>query len=94
MSAGIDKTLQERGSNYGPFEGHARIAQQLKSVMRDTPKWADTTPEQREALEMIVHKIARLLNGRPDHQDSWHDIAGYATLVENRIQEKKKGDPT
>lgn len=31
---------------------------------------------------MILHKIARIMNGDPDHIDHWHDIAGYATLIE------------
>ena len=34
---------------------------------------------------MIVHKIARILAGDPNHADHWHDIAGYAILVEERI---------
>ena len=41
---------------------------------------------QRESLDMIVHKIARILNGDPNHVDSWHDIAGYATLVELELK--------
>jgi hypothetical protein len=41
--------------------------------------------DQIEALEMICHKIARVLNGDPNHHDHWHDIAGYATLVANRL---------
>jgi len=36
----------------------------------------------REALEMIAHKIGRILNGDPNYADSWHDIAGYAKLAE------------
>jgi hypothetical protein len=39
---------------------------------------------QREALDMILHKIARIVNGNPNETDHWHDIAGYATLVEQR----------
>lgn len=35
---------------------------------------------------MIQHKIARILNGGKSHVDNWHDIAGYATLVENELR--------
>jgi len=35
---------------------------------------------------MIAHKIGRILNGDPDYQDSWHDIIGYARLVERQLQ--------
>jgi hypothetical protein len=36
-------------------------------------------------LDMICHKIGRIINGDPDYADSWHDIAGYAQLVANRL---------
>ena len=37
---------------------------------------------------MIFHKIGRIINGDPDYADSWHDIAGYAQLVANRLNGK------
>lgn len=41
--------------------------------------------DQVEALEMIAHKIGRIINGDPNYADSWHDIAGYAKLVADRL---------
>jgi len=41
--------------------------------------------DQQEALDMICHKIGRILNGDPDYADNWHDIAGYAQLVADRL---------
>lgn len=85
----IDALLTERGSRYGKFEGHAKIAQDLKHDMRvvaGVDKWNSLAPDQREALEMIAHKIARILNGDPDYGDSWDDIAGYAKLVGDRLR--------
>jgi hypothetical protein len=35
---------------------------------------------------MIVHKISRIVNGNPDKVDHWVDIAGYATLVADRLE--------
>jgi len=35
---------------------------------------------------MIAHKIGRIINGDPDYDDSWVDIAGYAKLVSDRLQ--------
>ena len=78
----LDSTLAARGANYGKFENHAAITQQLKDVMRATPKWDKLTPPQKEALEMVAHKVGRILNGNPNFADSWHDIAGYASLVD------------
>jgi len=55
--------------------------------MRATPGWERLDPIHKESLEMNAHKIARILNGDPNYADSWHDIAGYATLVEQRVGE-------
>lgn len=83
--AEINDTLNERGSRYGTFRDHAIISQSLQAVMHETRGWQRLAPDQREALEMIQHKVARILNGDPDYADSWHDIAGYAALVERRL---------
>lgn len=84
-STGIDATVEERGKNYGAFKDGADIMQQLKSVMRSTPNWSKLTPSQREALEMIQHKVGRILNGDPNYTDNWHDIKGYAHLIEEEL---------
>ena len=82
----IDDTLQERGSRYGEFYEHARITQNIKRAMVDSPKWQQLSDDKREALEMVAHKIGRILNGDPEYIDSWHDIIGYARLVEQRLE--------
>jgi len=84
-NAGIDKVLEERGKRYGDFNGHADITQSLKAIMRGTNGWRDLTLSQKEALEMIAHKIGRILNGDPSYIDSWTDIIGYARLVEQEL---------
>lgn len=81
----IDQTLAERGSRYGSFDEHARIAQAIKSAMIDSPNWTRLAPDQKEALEMIAHKTGRILNGDPNYHDSWHDIVGYTKLVADRL---------
>jgi len=81
----IDSTLQERGARYGKFLDHAQITQDLKKVMRDHPGWDRLEVDQMEALEMVAHKIGRILNGDPNYDDSWRDIAGYSALVEKRL---------
>jgi hypothetical protein len=62
------------------------IAQTIKDMMKQEEGWARLDPDQKEALEMIVHKIARILNGDPNYADSWVDIAGYAKLVADRLE--------
>lgn len=80
----IQDTLAERISTHGDFTDNANTAQAIKDAMF-TGTQKDLTPIMYEALEMIAHKIARILNGNPAHKDHWHDIAGYATLVEERL---------
>ena len=84
-----DSTLQvldERAKNYGKFSGIGQLTQTFKEIMRQAPSWGGMQPDQKESLEMIVHKLARILNGNPDYADSWVDIAGYARLVSERLE--------
>jgi|SRR5882672_3961509 len=82
--------LAERRKQHGDFRDHAAYTQSLKAVLRDAEqeKRFPLSCVQREALEMIVHKIGRILAGDPNHIDTWDDIAGYATLVANELREK------
>lgn len=92
----IQETLQERGKRYGKFTDHAEVTQLLKQVIDDNLPSGRTRangrhgpfldPDQAEALDMICHKIGRILCGDPDYADSWHDIAGYALLVSQRLE--------
>lgn len=77
----VEATLQERGKRYGEFDEHARITQNLKNIMANSPNWHSMRPAMKEALEMVAHKIGRILNGDPEYKDSWHDIEGYVHLV-------------
>jgi hypothetical protein len=83
----IETTLTERGKRYGTFVGHAGVTQSLKEVIRTNlqSRQRQLAPDQQEALDMICHKIGRIVNGDPDYADSWHDIAGYARLVDERL---------
>lgn len=84
----IEATLTERGARYGEFRDHAAIAQDIQDAMRKPAGWAKLAPDQKQALTVIADKIARMLNGDPDYIDNWHDIVGYARLVETRLNER------
>lgn len=88
-SSEIKDTLKERGVNYGAFKTHAIITQNLKLMMHQTERWSSLTSDQQECLDMIVHKIGRILNGNPDYIDSWRDIIGYTQLVIDILQVKE-----
>ena len=94
----VENTLAERGNRYGDFTDHARLCQDLKDVMttfavvQNTPNsvavhfpWGELPATHKQALEVIADKIARILSGDPNYADNWHDIQGYAKLVEDRL---------
>lgn len=84
----VDQTLKERGSRYnlyGKYEDHARLTQAMKELCRAHKGWSDTPPEMQEALDMILHKIARVLNGDHSYKDNWVDIEGYSRLVSRAL---------
>lgn len=78
-------TVKIRDAIYGGFENVARITQMFKSIMKTSPSYIRMNDVQKEAMEMVLHKCARLLSGDPAHRDSWHDIQGYAKLAEDRL---------
>ena len=82
----VTNTLAQRSERYGEFHGHAAISQNIKRAMVNSPNWVTLSDDKKEALSMIAHKIARILNGDPEYADSWHDIAGYATLIEESLK--------
>lgn len=79
--------VNERGKTHGDFADHARITQLLKDVIkielvrrhqRGQPKLTST---QKESIDMILHKIGRVVAGEAGFQDHWDDIAGYAKIA-------------
>jgi hypothetical protein len=81
----IDDTIAERTRTHGPFADVAQVSQDMKTLLGSTQGWLRLTPIQRESMEMILHKIARILSGDPGFTEHWHDLAGYATLVEKEL---------
>lgn len=89
----VNAVLNERGSRYGKFSDHADITQTLKQsadhflkIKHNTDLKNKLLPYQLEALDMIFHKIGRILNGDPNYVDSWQDISGYAELVVRELE--------
>ena len=81
----INQTLEQRGSRYGKFKDVASTTYALQEILRDAKNHEHMTDDQVIALDMICNKMARIVNGDPNYIDNWHDIAGYATLVEQEL---------
>lgn len=84
----VDIILDQRATQYGKFIEGAEVMQTLKQVVRSSLQKRGTALafDQLEAIDMIIHKLGRVINGNPDNVDSWRDIAGYATLVADRLE--------
>ncbi|WP_151765232.1 DUF6378 domain-containing protein [Acinetobacter soli] len=80
----IEKTLEERGTRYGDFKEVAEMTYQLQQVLKRSQA-SSMNSSQIIALDMICNKMARIVNGDPNYIDNWHDICGYATLVEQEL---------
>jgi hypothetical protein len=84
----VDTVLNNRGKTYGKFIEGAEIMQMTKRLVRNyiAQRGTELAFDQLEAIDMILHKLGRIINGNPDHTDNWVDIAGYATLVADRLK--------
>lgn len=85
----MQEILDERASRYGSFCENSRISQVLKNTvaLAKNPK---AESFHIEGIEMILHKISRIAAGDPNYDDSWIDIAGYATRVVEIIHSRSK----
>lgn len=81
----IQDTLADREATYGDYRQVANLTRGLLANMEYSKNWNELYPYQQEALHMIASKIARILEGDPAYVDNWHDISGYATLVESQL---------
>jgi hypothetical protein len=86
----VNTILEEREKTHGDFTNHAEITQEIKNTMHGGLNWIRLSSIQREALDMVAHKIGRIMSGDPDLVDHWDDSAGYMTLVAQRLRNKTR----
>lgn len=82
----IDSTLEDRGNRYGSYVDVSQTTMDLFATLCERMQGREGFHAYHiEALHMICNKLARTVCGDPMYADNWHDIAGYARLVENEI---------
>ena len=97
MNNEIEKTLDEREKDYGDFAAtynmSGKLYDDLLEALSEQVVSRTVIPQHwhNEALHMICVKLARLVCGNINHRDSWHDIAGYATLVVRELDKVNTG---
>jgi len=84
VTQAVDETLKSRGSTHGDYKLQCEVTYKLKDAV-DWGNRKGLKPFQKEALDMICVKMGRILIGNDMEPDHWHDIAGYARLVEKEI---------
>jgi hypothetical protein len=82
------RLLAEREQTHGDFFAVARLAQGFKGLARQGRNWQSLAAYRREALEQHFTKLARLLEGDPEHADHIDDMSGYLALF---ARKKKRG---
>lgn len=82
-----ESLIEERYLTHGSFRENAKISQFLKDTIALYSEWDGYTPVQKEALDMICLKLSRIISGKADEPDHWRDIAGYATLVLQELED-------
>lgn len=88
----VNETLKERGKVYGDYKGGSEFRANVMKLIID--RYAEVNHGGMLAIHMvylydIVNKLSRLAS-TPDHIDTWHDIAGYATLAEEAFKKAEK----
>jgi hypothetical protein len=77
-----NSAVPNRDHQHGGLDAVGITSQQIKDSMREGINWKTNSlhPAAKESLDMIAHKIARVLSGSDPHDfQHWEDIAGYAT---------------
>ncbi len=83
----ISNTLRDRGKVYGPYGLGVMTRSALMDVITETYRGFHGESMSKRQIEYfwdICNKLSRLAIS-PDHPDSWHDIQGYAKLIEDDI---------
>lgn len=94
MSGSTEKLLAERQNTHGEYVDHARCTQAILRVCQAEKNWPVLSDIMKESIHMIAHKLGRIMSGTPDVADHWADIAGYAVLVQQRIEKPIEAYPS
>lgn len=89
MNNDTEALLAEREKTHGKYSQFALVTQGMKEMLEES-RYAFLSPEHREAVDMILHKIGRIVTGDPNVKDHWDDIAGYATLGARYVRDTRQ----
>jgi len=87
----FNKILEERRNRYGDFETLSDISQNIKELwyISQNSDFKEPTKAMNEAMEMVIHKLARCFNGDRYYEDNIVDAINYLRLYLNEIEKEK-----
>lgn len=90
----VSDTLKQRANVHGNYVESASFKDLVlnECINCKTGNWEKLGPAGRQAIHMIIEKLGRIMYGDPLFSDHWHDIAGYATLMDNYLKEPVQTD--
>ena len=91
----IQETLDQRGQVYGSYPTGSLLRARLMGLCKDLYKTVYSSsmePVIRVYIYDIINKVSRLAT-TPRHQDTWHDICGYARLISLVMQQDNDTHP-
>ena len=84
-----EQLIDKRESTHGDYTDKCNCIWRTKQVWHMQDGWDRLPATHRESLDMIAHKVARILTGNPHHVDHWRDIAGYAQLIVRELEKQR-----
>ncbi|OCR88100.1 hypothetical protein CFT13S00388_02740 [Campylobacter fetus subsp. testudinum] len=87
----VEDILKDREETHGDFSDVARYSFDLSDIFRFSPNYAagNLSKVQMVGIEMILHKLSRIMCGNPNEIDHYKDIQGYAELIIKDIKDNK-----
>lgn len=82
----VDAILSERAGTHGEYAYQAELCRRLKNELHTHVGWKYLNSMQQESLDMIMHKVSRIMCGDPNFEDHWRDCEGYSKLVADRLK--------
>lgn len=77
----VDALIAERSTTHGDYMVNSAITWRIKDALHMGSRYNEMHPAMKETLDMVAHKMHRIVNGDPFFKDHWVDMTGYPHLV-------------
>lgn len=83
----VDALIEERSNTHGDYMVNSEITWTIKEALHRGAHYDSMHPAMKETLDMVAHKMHRIVNGDPFFKDHWVDMTGYPHLVVGKWDE-------